>query len=99
MIQLSDDTYASLLSVMADIQYLKCVAWYPKSEPENLLAVGQANGRVLVTCIGNENSQTNFGIAREFVPRHSRQCNSLAWNPVESNLVSTVELQYYSNWT
>lgn len=88
VIQLSDDTYASLLSVMADIQYLKCVAWYPKSEPENLLAVGQANGRVLVTCIGNENSQGDFGIAREFVPRHSRQCNSLAWNPVESNLLA-----------
>ena len=29
--------------------FSQCVAWYPKSEPENLLAVGQANGRVLVT--------------------------------------------------
>ncbi|XP_078376457.1 GATOR2 complex protein MIOS-B-like isoform X2 [Oculina patagonica] len=88
VIQLSDDTYASLLSVMTDIQYLKCVAWYPKSEPEHLLAVGQANGRVLVTCIGSENNQANLGIAREFVPRHSRQCNSLAWNPVENNLLA-----------
>ena len=24
------------------------------------------------------------------VPRHARQCNSLAWNPVENNLVSSV---------
>lgn len=88
VIQLSDDTYASLVSVLTDIQYLKCVAWYPSSEPENLIAVGQANGRVLVTCIGSENNTSNFGISREFVPRHSRQCNSLAWNPVKNNLLA-----------
>lgn len=88
MIQLSDETCASLVSVMTEIQYLKCVAWYPRAEPENLLAVGQANGRVLLTCIGKENNSSNFGIAREFVPRHSRQCNSLAWNPVETNLLA-----------
>lgn len=88
VIQLSDETYASLVSVLTDIQNLKCVAWYPKSEPENLLAVGQGNGRVLITCIGSENNMSNFGIAREFVPRHLRQCNSLAWNPVENNLLA-----------
>ncbi|PFX28431.1 WD repeat-containing protein mio [Stylophora pistillata] len=88
VIPLSGDTYASLLSVMNDIQNLKCVAWCPKSERENLLAVGQANGRVLVTCIGRENNQSNQGISREFVPRHSRQCNRLAWNPVENKLLA-----------
>nr|XP_058964529.1 GATOR complex protein MIOS-like [Pocillopora verrucosa] len=88
VMHLSGDTYASLLSVVNDIQNLKCVAWYPKSEPENLLAVGQANGRVLVTSIGKESNQSNQRISREFVPRHSRQCNSLAWNPVENKLLA-----------
>lgn len=88
VIQLSDETSASLVSILTEIQFLKCVAWYPGPEPENLLAVGQANGRVLLTCIGGENNASNFGIAREFVPRHSRQCNSLAWNPLKDNLLA-----------
>ncbi|XP_067022252.1 GATOR2 complex protein MIOS-A-like [Acropora muricata] len=87
VIELSDETSASLVSVLTEIQYLKCVAWYPRPFPENLLAVGQANGKVLLTCIGEDNSP-NFGAAREFVPKHSRQCNSVAWNPVETNLLA-----------
>ncbi|KAK2561322.1 GATOR complex protein MIOS [Acropora cervicornis] len=87
VIELSDETCASLVSVLTEIQYLKCVAWYPGPFPENLLAVGQANGKVLLTCIGEDNSP-NFGAAREFVPKHSRQCNSVAWNPVETNLLA-----------
>ncbi|XP_015747865.1 PREDICTED: WD repeat-containing protein mio-A-like isoform X2 [Acropora digitifera] len=49
VIELSDETCASLVSVLTEIQYLKCVAWYPRPFPENLLAVGQANGKVLLT--------------------------------------------------
>lgn len=27
----------------------QCVAWYPQSEPDDLLAIGQSNGKVIVT--------------------------------------------------
>ncbi|MGH0129785.1 UNVERIFIED_CONTAM: hypothetical protein FKN15_061237 [Acipenser sinensis] len=65
---------------------MKCVAWYPKHEPECLLAVGQANGRIVLTSLGqSHNSKCKDLMGKEFVPKHARQCNTLAWNPVDSN--------------
>ncbi len=29
--------------------YLQCLAWYPKPNPDHLLAVGLANGKVVLT--------------------------------------------------
>uniref|UniRef100_A0A8C4SMB3 Missing oocyte, meiosis regulator, homolog (Drosophila) n=1 Tax=Erpetoichthys calabaricus TaxID=27687 RepID=A0A8C4SMB3_ERPCA len=76
----------TLLAINSDTPYMKCVAWYPKPEPECLLAVGQANGRVVLTSLGqSHNSKCKDLMGKEFVPKHARQCNTLAWNPVESN--------------
>ncbi|XP_031568130.1 GATOR complex protein MIOS-like [Actinia tenebrosa] len=88
VLQLSDKSHALLSSVINDDQLLKCIAWYPHTEPDDLLAIGQSNGRVIVTSFANENIQSDCGLRREFVPRHPRQCNSLAWNPVASNLLA-----------
>lgn len=41
--------YIVLSHVYKFFLFVQCVAWYPQAEPENLLAIGQANGRVLVT--------------------------------------------------
>lgn len=83
---LSEKTAATLLAINSDTPYMKCVAWYPKHEPECLLAVGQANGRVVLTSLGqSHNSKCKDLMGKEFVPKHARQCNTLAWNPVDSN--------------
>lgn len=83
---LSQETAATLLAINSDTPYMKCVAWYPKHEPECLLAVGQANGRVVLTSLGQSpNSKSKELMGKEFVPKHARQCNTLAWNPWDSN--------------
>nr|XP_023658371.1 GATOR complex protein MIOS [Paramormyrops kingsleyae]XP_023658372.1 GATOR complex protein MIOS [Paramormyrops kingsleyae]XP_023658373.1 GATOR complex protein MIOS [Paramormyrops kingsleyae] len=85
-VPLSEETAATLLAINSDTPYMKCVAWYPKHEPECLLAVGQANGRVVLTSLGqSHNSKCKELMGKEFVPKHARQCNTLAWNPVDSN--------------
>ncbi|XP_005999519.1 GATOR2 complex protein MIOS isoform X3 [Latimeria chalumnae] len=85
-LRLSEETTATLLAINSDTPYMKCVAWYPKYDPECLLAVGQANGRVVLTSLGQDhNSKCKELIGKEFVPKHARQCNTLAWNPVDSN--------------
>lgn len=51
-LRLGPKTAASLLSTNSDLQYIKCVAWRPglETDPTNqLLAVGQANGKVALT--------------------------------------------------
>ncbi|XP_014672958.1 PREDICTED: WD repeat-containing protein mio-like [Priapulus caudatus] len=86
--RLSPNTAATLLAVNSDQQYLKCVAWYPQSEPDHLIAVGQANGRVVLTslCQGSKDPRELTG--KEFIPRHARQCNMLAWDPCHTNLLA-----------
>ncbi|KFO29955.1 WD repeat-containing protein mio [Fukomys damarensis] len=85
-LRLSEDSAATLLSINSDTPYMKCVAWYLNYDPECLLAVGQANGRVVLTSLGQDhNSKLKDLIGKEFVPKHARQCNTLAWNPLDSN--------------
>ncbi|XP_057586984.1 GATOR complex protein MIOS isoform X2 [Hippopotamus amphibius kiboko] len=85
-LRLSEDSAATLLSINSETPYMKCVAWYLNYDPECLLAVGQANGRVVLTSLGQDhNSKFRDLIGKEFVPKHARQCNTLAWNPLDSN--------------
>ncbi|MBN3282198.1 MIO protein, partial [Polyodon spathula] len=85
-LRLSEETTATLLAINSDTPYMKCVAWYPKPEPECLLAVGQANGRIVLTSLGqSHNSKCKDLMGKERVPKHARQCNTLAWNPVDCN--------------
>lgn len=85
-LRLSEDSAATLLSINSDTPYMKCVAWYLDYDPECLLAVGQANGRVVLTSLGQDhNSKFKDLIGKEFVPKHARQCNTLAWNPLDIN--------------
>ncbi len=51
-LRLSPHSAASPLATNNDIQYIKCVAWCPALEADptqQLLAVGQANGKVALT--------------------------------------------------
>lgn len=63
---------------------------------ENLVGINKTYNDCIVSCLKtvdkiNNVNYNNFNLQ---VPRHSRQCNSLAWNPVENNLVSPVEFQH-----
>ncbi|XP_013772701.1 GATOR complex protein MIOS-like [Limulus polyphemus] len=86
-IPLSDNSCAALLSINSDNHYMKCIAWYPRHEPDNLLAVGQANGKVVLTSF-SQNFESSDLIGQEFVPRQARQCNAVAWSPIDCNLLA-----------
>ncbi|ESO96272.1 hypothetical protein LOTGIDRAFT_174927 [Lottia gigantea] len=84
--QISENTYAVHVACNSDVNLIKCVAWYPKTDFKNLLAVGQPNGHVVLTSIGN--SLSNDITGKEFALKHVRQCNYVAWNPIESHLIA-----------
>lgn len=95
-VNISEKTMAVLLSVNSDNQYMKCVSWYPKSEPNNLLAVGLENGKAVLTSFNGVNLGDH--VSREFVPKHSRPCSSIAWNPVECNLLAAGLEKYRTDY-
>ncbi|GAB1607536.1 complex MIOS [Argonauta hians] len=70
----------------SDVQFMKCVALYPRPDYPNLLAIGQVIGKILLTNLGDARNCDLAG--KEFAQRHTRQCNYLAWNPIESNLLA-----------
>lgn len=114
----SNTSTATRLCTNRDLSHYRCFDWHPRSTDfgQDLIAIGFANGRVLLTspsislsvqsnsnvdAIGdpagttgnlpNPNIQeqreeigTIGGIrvfGKEFVPKHSRPCQSLRWNP------------------
>ncbi|CAG5125732.1 unnamed protein product, partial [Candidula unifasciata] len=74
------------LATNSDLQFMKCVAWCPRSELKNVFAVAQANGRISIVGFGNSRNEDLVG--KEFNARFNRQCNFLAWNPLETNLLA-----------
>ncbi|XP_043268495.1 GATOR complex protein MIOS-B [Venturia canescens] len=85
--KISDSTFAHLLATNSSHNYLKCIDIYPRPEPDILLAVGQANGKVVLTTFGPTAYDSQGLTGRELAPKHARQCNAVAWNPVDPNLI------------
>ncbi|XP_060561622.1 GATOR complex protein MIOS-like [Ruditapes philippinarum] len=83
---ISDDLYATSLTTLSDVHLTKCVEWYPGVTTDNLIAIGQANGKVLISNFGRKG--THELIAKEFIPKHLRHCVYLEWNPVHHNLLA-----------
>jgi hypothetical protein len=50
------------------------------------LVVGLQNGRVVVTNFSNDIGQNSF--VKEFVPKYTRACNDVAWNPSLTNMIA-----------
>ncbi|XP_076393574.1 GATOR complex protein mio isoform X2 [Megachile rotundata] len=50
--KISDYTVAHLLATNTNHHYVKCIDIYPQPEPDILLAIGQANGKVVLTTFG-----------------------------------------------
>ncbi|XP_042242958.1 GATOR complex protein MIOS-A-like [Homarus americanus] len=89
-LRLGPKTAASLLSTNNDLQFIKCVSWCPgqETDPTNqLLAVGQANGKVALTTFSKVPDARGIK-GREFIPKHSRPVNSLAWSTQEPQLLA-----------
>ncbi|XP_046334805.1 GATOR complex protein MIOS-like [Haliotis rufescens] len=93
---ISDDFCAVHVATNSEINLIKCVAWYPRPEPRNLLAVGHTNGKVVLTSFGNNEDEL---IGKEFLhnAKHSRQCSYLAWNPEETHLLAEGFSERYRN--
>ncbi|XP_045138344.1 GATOR complex protein MIOS-A-like [Portunus trituberculatus] len=89
-VRLSSHSVASLLATNNDIQYIKCVSWCPAVENDpthQLLAVGQANGKVAITNFSKLTDPRGIK-GKEFNPKHARPVNSLAWSSQEPQLLA-----------
>lgn len=84
-VKTSETSHAILLATNSIHRYVKCIDIYPQADVDILLAVGQANGKVVLTSFGTSSSEA---VGREFAPAHSRQCNSVAWNRVDSHIIA-----------
>lgn len=51
-LKISDHTVAHLLATNTSNHYVKCIDIYPEQEPDILLAIGQANGKVVLSTFG-----------------------------------------------
>uniref|UniRef100_A0A6B2KXP8 Uncharacterized protein n=1 Tax=Arcella intermedia TaxID=1963864 RepID=A0A6B2KXP8_9EUKA len=72
------------VSTFSDISNLKCLAWAPKGYTESdKIAMGIANGRVILSSV------QDIKTLKEFVPRHNRGCNAVAWNTKHQNLIAS----------
>ncbi|CAG2055807.1 unnamed protein product [Timema podura] len=96
-VNLSSATGANLLATNTSHQYVKCVDIYPQPEPDILLAIGQANGKVVLTTFGPTAFDTLGLAGKELVPSHARQCNTVAWNPTDCNLLAAGLEKYRSD--
>ncbi|XP_026277027.1 GATOR complex protein MIOS-B [Frankliniella occidentalis] len=86
--KISETTVAHRLASNSSSPYVKCVDIYPHHEADVLLALGQINGKVVLTTFGPTVFDCLGLAGKELVPRHGRQCNTVAWNPSESNLIA-----------
>ncbi|RZF47041.1 hypothetical protein LSTR_LSTR012618 [Laodelphax striatellus] len=88
IVDISDTTVAQLLATNSNHHYVKCVDIYPKSDPDVLMAIGQANGKVTLTSFG-PSIYDSMGLTGSEIPsKHARQCNAISWNPVDTNLIA-----------
>ncbi|EFN84236.1 GATOR complex protein MIOS [Harpegnathos saltator] len=86
-LKISDHSVAHLLATNTNNHYVKCIDIYPEQEPDILLAVGQANGKVVLNTFGPTAYDSLGFTGKEFVPKHARPCNVVAWNPVDKHLI------------
>lgn len=86
-LKISESAAANLLASNSSHHYVKCIDIYPQHDPDLLLAIGQANGKVVLTTFGPTTFDAQGLPGKELTPRHARQCNAIAWNPIETNLI------------
>ncbi|XP_065840030.1 GATOR2 complex protein MIOS-like [Oscarella lobularis] len=86
--QLSEDKYAALVSVIPEkVSTSKCVAWNP-SPRLKLIAIGQQTGKVSLASLKMLDETESPFHGCEFIPKQNRPCLSLEWNPEHPNLLA-----------
>ncbi|KAL4222251.1 hypothetical protein ACF0H5_018288 [Mactra antiquata] len=85
-VNISDELFAANLTILSDVHLTQCVEWYPGPTNDHLIAIGQANGKVVLSNFGRNGESDLTG--KEFIPKHLRHCVYLAWNPIHHNLLA-----------
>lgn len=88
-IKISKTTSADIIACVNNLHYLKCLDIHPKSEKDLFLALGFSNGKIRLSTFGELEWDSKTFSGRELVPKYSRQCNTVEFNPVENNLLAT----------
>ncbi|XP_043215584.1 GATOR complex protein MIOS-A-like isoform X2 [Amphibalanus amphitrite] len=75
-----------LVATYSELKYIRCLATCPYSSSPMLLAVGLTSGAVSLAAISQNYMDLN--VLNNFVPKHERQCNAVAWERNGSNLLA-----------
>lgn len=98
-LKLSSSTGAHLLATNPNHHYVKCIDVYPKADNDILLALGLANGKVVLSTFGPSFYDLQGVAGKDLVPRHPRACNVVAWNPCEPNKLACGLEKYRSDYS
>ncbi|XP_014242242.1 GATOR complex protein MIOS-B [Cimex lectularius] len=96
-VEISEYTVARLIAKNSNHHYMKCVDIYPKEEKDLLLAIGQANGKVVLTSFGPSQFDSLGLTGLELPPKYARQCNVVQWNKIENHLIAAGLDRYRSD--
>ncbi|POM62034.1 hypothetical protein PHPALM_28861 [Phytophthora palmivora] len=70
-----------VVRINAKVSQLKCLQWHPFEAKPLLIATGTGSGKVLLCDF--EDPRTR--VMREFLPKYTRPCHAVAWNPSVPN--------------
>ncbi|KAG7384092.1 hypothetical protein PHYBOEH_009649 [Phytophthora boehmeriae] len=70
-----------VVRINAKVSQLKCLQWYPFESKPLLIATGTGSGKVLLCDFEDPRAR----VKREFLPKYSRPCHAVAWNPSVPN--------------
>ncbi|TDH69533.1 hypothetical protein CCR75_003941 [Bremia lactucae] len=70
-----------VVRINAKVSQLKCLQWYPFETKPLLIATGTQSGKVFLCDFEDPRAR----VMREFLPKYSRPCHTVAWNPSVSN--------------
>ncbi|KAG7387632.1 hypothetical protein PHYPSEUDO_013882 [Phytophthora pseudosyringae] len=70
-----------VVRINAKVSQLKCLQWHPFEAKPLLIAAGTGSGKVLLCDFEDPRAR----VMREFLPKYSRPCHAVAWNPSVPN--------------
>jgi hypothetical protein len=70
-----------VVRINAKVSQLKCLQWHPFEAKPLLIATGTGSGKVLLCDFEDPRAR----VMREFLPKYSRPCHAVAWNPSVPN--------------
>ncbi|KAL3269121.1 hypothetical protein HHI36_008202 [Cryptolaemus montrouzieri] len=98
-IKLSSTYGANLLATNTNHHYVKCLDIHPKVDSDLLMAIGNIYGKVTLSTFGPSSIFDAQGLpGKDFVPRHSRPCNTVLWNPIDNNVLAVGLEKYRSDF-